>query len=218
MTNTVPRLWPGSTVVCIASGPSLTREDVDYARGKARVIAINANYKVAPWADVWYAADARFWRWVYSGKRPPYEDGPAFLREYAGMKYCLTSGAADLKGIIVLRRGVESGLSLNPAILNTGHNSGYQALNLAVLLGASRILLLGYDMQRGPKGEEHHHADHPNKSRSNYDRFRKPFSSLVTPLADAGVEVINCTRRTALTCFPQMPITEALPASAEVAA
>lgn len=212
MTAVVPRLWPDETVVCLASGPSLTREDVDYVRGRAKVIAINATYKIAPWCDVLYAADAKFWRWIYSGKQSLYVDGPAFLRDFAGLKYCLTAGAADLsKSVIVLRRGVESGLSVNPAVLNTGHNSGYQAINLAFLMGARRILLLGYDMQKGPKGEEHHHADHPNKSRSPYDKFRKAFPTLVQPLRDAGVEVINCTRRTALTCFPSMTIQEAMP-------
>ena len=45
----VSRLWPGSTVVCIGSGPSLTPEDVAYVRGKARVIAINRSVDLAPW-------------------------------------------------------------------------------------------------------------------------------------------------------------------------
>src|SRR5690606_8383467 len=34
----VPRRWPNSTVVCLASGPSLTPEDVAFCRGKAPVI------------------------------------------------------------------------------------------------------------------------------------------------------------------------------------
>lgn len=217
MTPSVERIWPGETVVCIASGPSLTAEDVALVRGKARVIAINANYTLAPWCDVLYAADAKFWRWIYKGTHP-YGDGPAFLREFAGLKYTLTRGAADVhKSVTVLRRGIDTGLSVNPTTLNTGRNSGYQAINLAVLLGASRILLLGYDMQQGPKGQEHWHVDHPNKSRSPYQNFRSFYPSLVEPLKAAGVEVINCTRRTALTCFPRMALEHAL-AAHEVAA
>ena len=35
----VPRLWPGSTIVCIGTGPSLVVEDVQACRGH-KVIAI----------------------------------------------------------------------------------------------------------------------------------------------------------------------------------
>jgi len=195
--NAVPRIWPGDTVVCIASGPSLTREDVEYCRGKARVIVINSTYTLAPWADVMYAADEKVWRWHKGAK------------DFTGMRYSLTR-FSERYGVTVLRRGVDTGLSLNPRSLNTGKNSGYQAINLAVLLGAARILLLGYDMQRGPNGEEHWHKDHPNGSRSPYELYQSFFPSLVEPLKAAGVEVINCTRRTALTCFPTMALREAL--------
>src|SRR5690349_14752114 len=37
--DSTPR-WAGETVVCLATGPSLTAEDVASCRGKARVIAI----------------------------------------------------------------------------------------------------------------------------------------------------------------------------------
>lgn len=49
------------TIVCVASGESLTRADVNYCRGKARVLAINDNYRIAPWADWLYACDGRWW-------------------------------------------------------------------------------------------------------------------------------------------------------------
>ena len=201
----VERLWPGETVAILASGPSLTQEDADYVRGKARVIAINTSYQMAPWADVLYAADEKWWRW---NKGVP---------EFHGMKYGLTKGS-ERYGVTVLRRGVDTGLSLNPAVLSAGKNGGYQAINLAVLLGASRILLLGYDMQMGPNGKGHWHPDHPNKSRANYQAFLSFFSTLVQPLKDAGVSIVNCTTRTALHAFPKMALREALPVAAEVSA
>lgn len=202
--NTVTRIWNGDTCVCIASGPSLTAEDVDYVRGKARTIVINTSYTLALWADVMYAADFKVWKWHKGAK------------DFPGLKYSLTRGS-DIYGVTVLRRGVVDGLSLNPAVLNTGQNSGYQAINLAVHLGASRILLLGYDMQRGPKGEEHWHGDHPNSSRSPYERFRLHFQTLVEPLKSAVVQVVNCSRRSSLTCFPMMPLREALAETAVAA-
>ena len=61
--GTVPRVWPGETVVCIASGPSLTRDDVEYCRGRAKVLVINTSILLAPWADAFHACDGRVWRW-----------------------------------------------------------------------------------------------------------------------------------------------------------
>jgi hypothetical protein len=195
----VPRLWDGETVVCIASGPSLTPEDVEAVRGRARVIVVNTSYQIAPWADVLYAADAKWWKW--------HRGAPTF----AGRKYSITKESARWPGVVVLARGASSGLSHDPSRLCLGANGGYQAINLAVLLGASRIVLLGYDMAIGLDGKEHWHADHPNPTRSPYQTFRAAYPTLVEPLTAAGVEVINCSRRTALNCFPRAVITDLFP-------
>ena len=196
----VPRMWPGETVVCIASGPSLTQVDCDYVRGKARVIAINTSYQLAPWADLLYACDARWWKWNNKA-----------VRGFQGMKYSLERRAAQYSpDVRVLRVGKREGLSLDPSVLNTGKNSGYQAMNLAVHAGAKRIVLLGYDMQKGTKGEMHWHPEHPMKTPHLYVEFRRRFETLVEPLKAQGVDVVNCTRRTALECFPQMRLDKVL--------
>jgi hypothetical protein len=201
----VPRLWPGETFVILGGGPSLTREDVAYCRGKARVIAINNGYQVAPWADVLFAADAKWWDWH------------AGVTDFAGLRYSVTSPPAQY-GVTVLKRSSGPGLDLQPFSLRRGQNSGYMAINLAVHLGASRILLLGYDMQRGPKGEEHWHGDHPDKSKSSYSQFIARFESLAPAVLAVNVRVINCSPRTALPWFPRQPLREALPETASVAA
>lgn len=198
MPNLVPRLWPGETVVCIASGPSLTTEDVELVRGKARVIVVNRSVDMVPWADVLYCADVRMWKWLNGA------------RDFAGLKFAVTKECAKYPGVKVIGRGASHGLSLDPSKLCLGGNSGYQAVNLAVLMGAVRILLLGYDMRVGPKGKQHWHADHPMTQRSPYVTFQAAYPTLVGPLKAAGVEVINCSRETALKCFPRMTIQQAL--------
>ena len=50
------------TAICIASGPSLTQEDVDYCRGRGRIYAVNDVYRLAPWADVLFACDLAWWK------------------------------------------------------------------------------------------------------------------------------------------------------------
>lgn len=207
----VDKLWPGATIVCIASGPSLTAEDVDYVRGKARVIVVNTSYKLAPWADVLYAADPLWWTWH---KGAPDFQGLKFSAETENWKMRWIRKCPDVQQVAITG---EFGLELNPAGLRRGYNSGYQAINLAVHLGATRIVLLGYDMQIGPHGEEHWHDDHPHANRSRYDQFRRAFPTLVEPLQKLGIEIVNCTRRSALTCFPRAALRDVL-VSAEVAA
>lgn len=184
-TVSVPRLSPNSTIVCIGTGPSLTQADVDACRGKARVMAVNDAYRSAPWADVLYACDAKWWRW--------HKGAPGF----AGLKYALEPQSFRWPGVTVLRNTGGSGLELQPNGLRTGHNSGYQAINLAVHFGATRIVLLGYDL-RG----DHYFGAHPDQTRPPFSVCLKAFATLVGPLADAGVVVVNATRRTALTAFP----------------
>lgn len=192
-------LWKGETVVCIASGPSLTADDVHFINGKARAIVINTTYALAPWADCLYACDGKWWR--------AHQDAASFK----GMKVSLDADAARF-GAIVLKSGTVNGLSKDPSVLCTGRNSGYQAINLAFLLGAARIVLLGYDMQYGPNRESHWHGDHPTglQVRSDYAGWLKHFDALAGHLREAGIDVVNCTRRTALEMFPRLALEDAL--------
>lgn len=194
----VPKLCPGGTVVCVGGGPSLTKEDVEYCREKATVIAINDAYKLAPWAEVLYACDHRWWKW-HKG-----------VPEFQGLKYSLQRQSAQYKGVQILNNTGSDGLEKKTHGLRTGRNSGYQAINLALHLGARRVLLLGYDMQR-TGGKSHWFGEHPIRSNSPLSSFRQHFDGLAKRLPEYGLDVINCSRETALTCFPRMTIHEALP-------
>ena len=81
--------------------------------------------------------------------------------------------------------------------------------------GARKIILLGYDMQCGPNGETHWFGSHPGaleKGAGLYPRFVQNFRTTLRDLERNGITVINCSRRTALDCFPRLPLEEALPA------
>lgn len=199
---TVPRLLPhGGTVVCIGGGPSLTQEDVDYCRDKAdAVIAINNAYQLAPWATALYACDARWYTWHRGAKG------------FKGLKYCLQKAAAQWPGVRVLKRMGYPGLERKPHGIRIGTNSGYQALNVAYHFGATRILLLGYDMQL-TGGKSHWFGEHPNNIKPNVGSFRSCFTALEKELPAYNLTVINCSRETALTCFPRMPLEQALPSA-----
>lgn len=198
----VPRLFPTSTIVCAATGPSLTAEDIEACKG-VPLIAVNDAYRLAPHADVLYACDGKWWR---------HHQG---VPEFAGLKIGLDAGnrraMAGLGDVNLLRHTGTDGLELDPTALRTGKNSGYQAINLAVHLGAVRILLVGYDLQR-TGGQSHFFGDHPKPLRSEtpFALFVRHFATIVQPLKAIGVTVINCSRQTALTCFPRQSLAEAL--------
>lgn len=210
---TVARAWAGQTAVCIGGGPSLTIEDVEACRGRARVIAINDGYRLAPWADILYAADVSWWR--------HHKGVPSF----AGDKYSIerNKGCGDryhkpYADIRVLRNTGRFGLETEPDGLKTGMNSGAQAIGLAFHLGVSRILLLGYDCKM-TGGESHWFGHHPPalQRTSPYTSFANCFAQMAPHLDTHGVEVVNCSRETALTCFRRSTIDVELPMPVEVA-
>lgn len=195
---TVPKLWPGSTIACLASGPSLNQQDVDACRGVAKVIAIKDSIRLAPWADVLYACDARWW-----------VNHPE-TKAYTGPKYGLEV-PRDRDDVQVLRNTGDTGLELQPDGLKNGRNSGYQAINLAVHLGASRVVLLGYDMAPTPGGEHHWFGFHSySRAAPPYKLFLERFETLHEPLKRAGIEVLNATPWSALKFFPIVSLDEAL--------
>jgi len=199
----VPELWPCETVVIVATGPSLTPTDVDHCRGRARVIAIKDAIRLAPWAEVLYGAGAdaggdTWWR----------RHGPSLT--FAGLRYCLDPKAAAWAS--VLAPGPAQGLSTDPGALATGGHSGYSAINLAVHLGAARIVLLGYDLQ-ATGGQDHFFGRHQHGHSGRqlpFGLFHHHFPSIVPALAARGVTVVNASRQTALDLFPRMTIAEAL--------
>jgi hypothetical protein len=93
------------------------------------------------------------------------------------------------------------GLSRQPGVIHRGSNSGYQAVNLAYLLGATRIILLGFDMMM-TGSSRHWFGAHPPgmEVASDYRDFANKFKS-IRP-SDYGIEIWNCSRRTALDQFP----------------
>lgn len=189
----VPRLWPGETFVILAGGPSL--QAVPRMSTPVRIIAIKDAIRLVPFSDCLYGCDSKWWR----------QYGPTL--DYKGPRYALepTPFAQTLKNTGM------TGLETNPIGLRTGKNSGYQAINLAVHLGAKKIILLGFDMRQGPKGEDHWFGAHPyHTAQIPYPAFREAFETIVEPLKAAGVEVLNATPGSALTCFPRVSLAEAL--------
>lgn len=84
-------------------------------------------------------------------------------------------------------------------------------MNLAYVLGAKKMILLGFDMQE-TGGKSHWHGNHPGalNRHSPYKSWIPNFERLARDLRDAGVDVVNATRETALNCFKKVNLEDAL--------
>lgn len=189
-----------STIVILGSGPSLNRVDVDKARTLGRVMAINTSYQMAPWCDLLYACDYAWWD-VYAART-------ASLR---CEKWTQDKRAAADFGLNHIQSQNGRGLDAPPFVINTGHNSGHQAIHLACVLGFQRIALLGFDFQR-VGGRSHWHGDHPRplNNLGNMQAWVDAMNVMAIDLVRADIDVINCSPSSVLTCFRRAPIDDVI--------
>jgi hypothetical protein len=202
----IPRLWTGETCFILAGGPSLIGFDPEKIRGYGRIIVVNTSYQIYPDADVLYFADKKWW------DLHRIEVKTTFLGKIITLEH------PKLEGVHSLREDGQLGLSHRPGYVRHGSNSGYQAINVAYLHGIKLIILLGYDM-RTYAGRTHWHGGYGDSAQVYGNRCQKmflpTFDHLVKPLAEVGVEVVNCTPDSALKCWPLRPLKAVL---AEIAA
>lgn len=188
-------MWEGQTCVILASGPSMSKEIAELVRFSLfRTIAINTTFRLAPWADMLYAADAKWWN------HPDNKDARAFQ----WLKLMVENQGESVDDVLMLKNTGVEGFDDDPTCLRTGMNSGYQALHVAAQAGCKRVLLCGFDM-RSVKNEQHWHDRHPLPLRDHSDgiylSWIRAFGTLAPILEKRGVEVWNCTPGSALKCF-----------------
>lgn len=198
--------WKGDTVCIAACGPSLTAADVAYAATHTdRFIVVNESWRLHRAADVLYAADCRWWL-----TRGPSRE--LFRRERwsTPVGWDGTDRAHPEINWIDTRHG--SDIVDAPPIC-TGMNSAFQAMSLAVIWGASRIVFLGLDMKIGLDGKDHWFGNYQELTspRAGLPEYAKAFAHAAPQLSARNVKVINASRDTVLDCFERMDLTHALP-------
>lgn len=169
------------TWVVIASGPSLTDEDVAYvkqARDDGRikgVIAVsNVGLDKAPWADILVSHDSAWW-----------VSYPESLK-FAGRR--------------ISRRGFRDTEQYAAQHHPQGINSGLFGMYVARdVVEAKKIILLGFDMQGshyfGNHNKIYNHKPLPNPNKVKFSQFINQFKRF------SGCEVVNCTPGSQLTRF-----------------
>lgn len=178
--------WDGRSVVCIASGPSLTDDDCNLIRESGLpTIVTNTTYQKYPSADVIFGADIVWWT----------TNLDRVLTTCPGLRVC------DHE-----RRNTIDAHS-HPRY-RSFTNSGACAAALAVACGASEVILLGYDCQK-TGGRWHHHPDHPvGRNCVTMKHWPKQFAELAKW---ADVPILNASRETALACFQRVSLEDVIP-------
>lgn len=167
----------------LATGQSINQETADYLLGKSKVIAVSDAYKLAPWADCLVSSDTKWWL-----ANPDAEN-------FRGEKYCRHA-----------RRDVQEFRPTPQAV-----NSGLMAMYLAAHKGASRIILLGFDMHG-----THYFGPHTARWGQNpadilTNTTDKRFKQHLAEYRQwQGCEVLNCTPNSALNFFPKADIRDIL--------
>ena len=190
-----------------APGPSLNAKVAETLRNTDwPVLVCQDAWRLLPWADKLYGCDDRWWH---------AHKGTAFGGEkWSSHGDAQNNDKRDIaeKYNVNLVRGVsanDKGFSTNPEFLHYGDNSGYQAINLAILLGSPYIVLVGFNMSR-PGGKGHFFGDHPAglTNQEEYERWVPQFARAAAELTDTVI--VNATPDSALTCFPTMRLEDAL--------
>lgn len=179
-------IW-GNTVAVLGSGPSLTVEDIDLLRAhKVPMIAVNSTWKVCRDCIGIYAGDYRWWK-SYG------DDIDINVPRYSRSK----NAERHHKAKYVRSR------------VKGQYNSGMMAVEVAILKGASQVIMLGFDCS--VKNGIHHHGPHkqsPNPNPERCKRWVKMFEQLKRTHKQA--KVVNCSRYTELKTYPVRPLEDVL--------
>lgn len=192
--------WAGRRCFIVGGGPSL--KGFDFGRlGGERVVAVNKAFLDVPFADVVFGMDRSLLDLIIVGRLG--ENCRLDFEAFKGVKLWLdVSGYSYPPGVYSVHSAGKIGWtkSLREGLYH-GQNSGYGALNLALVLGADPIYLLGYDCSRGPAGEKNYHDGYPSGGNPEaLNIFKRAFEAGAA-LLNGGPRIVNLNPNSALRCF-----------------
>jgi hypothetical protein len=226
----VPRIWEGGEVWIIGGGPSVPKQFgvpdsviqkviqgespslySPYMVGihKKHVIGINVSYLIGDWVDVAFFGDIGF-----------FLQNQTTLAKFPGLKVCCNPQIEKHKWVKYLARDTRKtrGISDDPHMVCWNHNSGSAAISFAVHAGATRIILLGFDMKVNGHDQQHWHDLYGRIANKNpkkpqhmpFDRHLRGFADIARDAKRLGVEIINASPDSAIQEFPKFSVKELL--------
>lgn len=164
----------------VGSGVSLTLDDVKRLRSQCDyLIAVNSSFLIAPdLFDYVYASDSTWWN-------ANYNTVPSLAIKVTSS----VSAAARHKSLLLAQH----------FIVGT-YSSGGRAIELAIMLGASKVVLLGMDCNL--KDGSHFFGEHKNLNNPTQKSVRQWLEHFERiACKHKNIEILNCTRGGNLECF-----------------
>lgn len=195
----------------MGTGPSLTPEIIAAAiqarkENKIRLFGCNAAIFAAP-LDVHLACNIGWW--VHYAQQ---------VKDLPCSFWTPRREIADLHSWVnFIEERWESGISIDPSWICAHHGSGPQIVNLAYHFGCRRMLLVGWDMRFAAKvsnteyqaprhffagGEYPAEIQHWPRTGPNGELTGLIKEMETIRPEDYGLEIINCSPGSAMTCFP----------------
>jgi len=211
--------WKDQPCYIIGGGASLRGFDFSLLKSKRNKIAINRAWKDVYDADIWFSEDHRVVVDLW-GKDPLFQafKGTKVLHALAkGFKEEVLEVDPTLCVIERKRqdkywsRSFRDGLSMSSC-------SGVGAINIAWLLGADPIYLLGFDYRSDNQLVQNYHDDYKNKGfdwmvgANKAEEFKSDMELWVaTHTQDRQIiNLVNPAYPSAVECWPKVPLLEAL--------
>lgn len=136
-------------IAVLCTGPSLTQADVDYCRGRCKVVAVSDAVYMAPWADALVSYDRKWWA--------------AHNPDFQGLKY--HCHFEKIEGVAKFEK--------RPG------NSGTLGLVVAAEMApGEKIILLGADLKGTHYFGEHTKAGLRNTSPTQFRTMKNQFAAL----------------------------------------
>jgi hypothetical protein len=208
---TVIKLWEDATVYIIGGGPSLNQQIHLLPRLYERpTVGINSAYKLGEWVDVIYFGDLKFYKW-----------NKQELDNWGGLiiTTCDDVKAHQPRSNMKFVKRQSRGWSEDPRFCAWNGSSGAAACNLAYLMGAKRLILLGFDMKSsgelktkdGEPGVDNWHGYHQLVSKASvHKRHKDLFANVSNGATLSNVEIYNASPNSAMDYFPKLSLEECL--------
>jgi len=186
--------WMGEDVFIIGGGESLRGFQWDLLRDEL-TIGCNTAFKLGH----------EVCKLCVFGDYPWFKEFQRELSQYKGVVFTNVPQLqkSNLPWLWIMGREARG---LHKIALGWNNNTGASAINLALILGAKRVYLLGFDMKE-LKGKCNWHDDYKKTNPSVYkSKFLSTFGHVKSDLEKkfAGCEIINVTDDSDLDIFPKV--------------
>jgi len=194
--------WAGQEVAILASGPSLEVTDLSPLRA-VRVAAINTSYYYYDKADFVFTGGYQFF------ERHPYNwGGPLIIAD----KRAWQKDLVPCKHATFVAPGRHDGLEPRRDHVSGRWSSVNQCISLMAHCGVSKIILVGLDLSPGDGRQRragHDEIDTPD-AEERYGRMLGNLKTMIKPLAERKIKVINATPVNKTPWWPSMTLREAI--------